>query len=211
MHMSKILLIGSTGMIGSRVANEARNRGITLTEVTRSGGPGVLALDASDSIALASAAQGHDAIVMAVSPPRDGTAPAPALLAVGQAVVDAARVAGVARVLVVGGAGSLEVPGGGQVVDQAWFPAEVKPEALAQAELLHLFRNNAGDLDWSYLSPPAIIEPGERTGTYTTGIDHLVANTNGESKVSAEDYAVALIDELKTPTHIRRRFTAANA
>lgn len=209
--MTKILLIGSTGMIGSRIAAEARSRGISLTEANRSGGEGKLALDASDSTALAAAAHGHDAIVVAISPPRDGSAPAPALLEVGASVIDAARTADVSRVLVVGGAGSLDVGDGSKVVDQAWFPEEVKAEALAHGELLELWQTQAGDLAWTYLSPPPMITPGERTGTYNVGIDQIVANENGESTVSAEDYAVALIDELDAGSHVRRRFTVANA
>lgn len=207
--MSSILLIGSTGMIGSRIAAEAERRGIDVTAATRSGGEGRMALDASDPLAVAEAAKGHDAIVLAISPPRDGSEPTAPLIAAGQSVIDAGKAAKVLRVLVVGGAGSLRVPDGTQVVDQAWFPEEVKLEALAQGELLQLLRNEASELDWSYLSPAAMIEPGERTGVYTVGIDDLVANADGESKVSAEDYAVALIDELEAAANIRRRFTVA--
>lgn len=209
--MSKTLLIGSTGMIGSRIATEARARGIELTEATRSGGDGILAIDASNTEALTEAVSGHDAVVVAVSPPRDGTPPAPTLLNVGRSVIEAARTAGVPRVVVVGGAGSLQLGDGSTVVEQEWFPPEVKPEALAQGQLLELLRTEANDLDWTYLSPPGVIEPGERTGTYQTGIDQLVADQNGESKVSAEDYAVALVDELDAKAHLRRRFTVANA
>lgn len=204
--MSKVLLIGSTGMIGSRIAAEARQRGIELTEVTRSGGDTSIALDASNSEALSQAAQGHDAIVMAVSPPRDGSAPAPKFLEVGRAVIDAARTSGVSRVVVVGGAGSLLVEDGSTVVEQDWFPAEVKPEALAHGELLEALRTEAGDLDWTYLSPPGMIAPGERTGSYITGIDHMIGG-----EVSAEDYAVALLDELDAGAHVRRRFAVAAA
>ena len=152
---------------------------------------------------------GHDALVVAVSSPRDGTPPAPELLRVGRSVIEAARTAGVSRVLVVGGAGSLVVDDGSRVVDQDWFPAEVRGEALAHGEFLQLFRSEAGDLDWTYLSPPGMIAPGERTGSCISGIDQLLANENGESAISAEDYAVALLDELDAGAHVRRRFTVA--
>lgn len=204
--MSKVLLIGSTGMIGSRIATEARQRGIELTEATRSGGNASISLDASNTDALAQAAQGHDAIVVAVSPPRDGSAPAPKFLEVGRSVVEAARNSGVSRVVVVGGAGSLLVEDGSLVVDQDWFPAEVKPEALAHGELLTALRSEAGDLDWTYVSPPGMIAPGERTGSYRTGIDHVIG-----SEVSAEDFAVAIVDELDAGAHVRRRFAVAAA
>lgn len=207
--MTKILLLGSTGMIGSRVAAEARTRGHDVTEATRSGGDGRLAIDAGDSAAIAEAAPGHDAIITAISPPRDGTPPAPTLLANGRSIIEAARTAGVTRVLVVGGAGSLLLENGERVVDQEWFPDMVRPEALAQGELLDLFREEASDLDWSYLSPAGHIEPGERTGEFTLGLDNLVADGEGNSAISAEDYAVALIDELEKSDHVRTRFTAA--
>lgn len=201
-----VFLIGSTGMIGSRIASEARSRGIEITEATRSGGDNIVALDASNPEAVSAAVQGQDAIVMAVSPPRDGTPPAPALLAVGRGVIQAARLANVPRVVVVGGAGSLKVDDSSTVVEQSWFPEEVKPEALAHGELLELFRSEAGDLDWTYLSPPGMIAPGERTGSYATGIDYVVAD-----QISAEDYAVALVDELEASANIRRRFAVGAA
>lgn len=205
----RILLLGSTGMIGARVADEARRRGHEVTEATRSGGEGRLAIDATDTDALADAAAGHDAIISAISPPRDGTDAAAPLLASGGSLIEAARRAGVHRVLVVGGAGSLLLGDQGRVVDQPWFPAEVRPEALAQADLLDLFGTEAGDLDWSYLSPAGHIEPGERTGRFTLGLDDLVTDAEGTSHISAEDYAVVLIDELENGAHLRRRFTAA--
>lgn len=207
--MTKILLIGPTGMIGSRVAAEARSRGHHVTEVTRSGGDDRIAADATDVAALAEAAAGHDAIISAISPPRDGTDPAPPLLDAGRSVMTAARNAGVGRVLIVGGAGSLLLDDGTRVVDQESFPEMVRPEALAQSDLLDLFRRDADDLDWSYLSPAGHIEPGSRTGTFTLGLDQLVTDAEGASTITAEDYAVALLDELESGAHIRQRFTAA--
>ena len=106
-------------------------------------------------------------------------------------------------------AGSLLLPNGEQTVDQDSFPDEVRPEALAQGELLDLFCEEADDLEWSYLSPAGQIEPGERTGEFTLGKDELVADEEGNSVISAEDYAVALIDELEKNDHARTRFTAA--
>lgn len=203
--MSKILLIGSTGMVGSRVAAEVTSRGHELTEATRSGGDGRVALDATDAVAVAALAAGHDVIVSAISPPRDGTPPAPPLVAAGRAIIEAARTSGTTRVVVVGGAGSLLLPDNTRVVDQDWFPDEVRPEALAHVELLSVFENEAAGIDWSYLSPPGQIAPGERTGQITLGADHVVGDS-----VSAEDFAVALIDEVEQGNHLRQRFTVAN-
>lgn len=207
--MKKILILGSTGMIGRRIANEASSRGHAVTEATRTGGDGRLTLDATNSAAIAAAAVGHDAIVSAISPPRDGTPPAPTFLAVNRNIIEAAREADVRRVLVVGGAGTLLMPDDTRMVDQDWMPAEVKPEALAHAEVLELLRTEATDLEWSYLSPPGQIEPGIRTGSFTLGLDHAVSNTDGESTISAEDYAVAFVDELERGEHLNQRFTAA--
>lgn len=205
--MKKLLVLGSTGMIGSRIVAEARRRGHHVTEATRSGGDGRIALDASNTEALSAAAAGHDAIISAISPPRDGGDPAQPLLASGQSIMAAARTADVHRVFIVGGAGSLLLPDRTRVVDQDWFPAEVRPEALAQAELLDLWRDEADDLEWSYLSPAGHIEPGERTDHFTLGLDTVVANSEGNSNISAEDFAVAVINEIEHPTHLRQRFT----
>lgn len=204
--MSTIFLIGSTGMIGSRIAAEARSRGHEVTEATRTGGEGRLALDAGDAAAIAAAADGHDVIVSAISPPRDGTPPAPALLAAGRAIIEAATTSTTNRVVIVGGAGSLLLPDDTRVVDQDWFPAEVKPEALAQADLLEVFQSEASGIDWTYLSPPGQIAPGARTGEVVLGTDHVVGDA-----VSAEDYAVALVDEIERGDHSGRRFTVASA
>ncbi|WP_084958811.1 NAD(P)-dependent oxidoreductase [Thermoactinospora rubra] len=205
----KILLIGATGMIGSRIAAEARGRGHEVTGATRSGAQGTVALQASDAEAVAEAAKGHDAVVLAVSPPRDGSDPSGPTLAAGRGVLDGARKAGVSRLVVVGGAGSLEVAPGQRLVDQPYFPELYKAEALAAAELLGVIRAEAGDLDWTYISPAAVIEPGERTGRFRLGGDRLLTDAEGNSLISAEDYAVALVDELEQGNAIRRRITVA--
>jgi uncharacterized protein len=117
--------------------------------------------------------------------------------------------AGVKRLVWVGGGGSLEVAPGVRLVDTPAFPAEYKAEALAQAEALKLFRSSSGNVEWSYLSPPAIIQPGQRTGRYRTGTDQLLTDDKGESRISVEDYAVALMDEVERPARSRKRFTVA--
>jgi putative NADH-flavin reductase len=130
-------------------------------------------------------------------------------VAVGRAVLDGLRKAGVRRLVVVGGAGSLEVAPGVRIVDLPEFSDAYKPEALAQAALLDLLRDNADDLEWTYISPGATIEPGERTGVYRVGGDQLLLDDDGNSRVSAEDYAIALVDELEKGENIRRRITVA--
>jgi putative NADH-flavin reductase len=203
----RILLIGATGMIGSRIAAEARGRGHDVTGVTRSGSGGTVKGDAADTTAVAALAAGHDAVVLAVAPPRDGGETVAPLLATGRAVLDGLRAASVRRLVVVGGAGSLEVAPGARLVDTPAFPAEYRPEALAQAALLDLIRAEGGDLDWTYVSPPIQIQPGERTGGYRAGDDSVLFTPDGASTISAEDYAVSIVDTLDNGTAIGRRVT----
>ncbi|MBX9397582.1 NAD(P)-dependent oxidoreductase [Streptomyces sp. TRM72054] len=215
----KILLIGATGMIGSRITAEALGRGHEVTAATRSGRADglpehqaltALALDATEPGKVAQAAAGHDAVISAVSPPRDGSDPAAPLLATYKSLVEGLRTAGVHRLLVVGGAGSLKTASGQDRVDTPDFPAMYKAESLAQREVLRLLRGEVGDdLDWTYVSPADEIAPGERTGTFRLGGDDLLIAEDGTSFISAEDYAVALVDEAEKSTAIRRRITVA--
>ncbi|GAA1831221.1 NAD(P)-dependent oxidoreductase [Actinomadura chokoriensis] len=205
----KILLIGATGMVGSRIADEARRRGHEVTGVTRSGGAGTAKAEAGDAAAIGGLAAGHDAAVLSVPPPRDGSETTGPLLAATRGVLDGLRRAGVRRLIVVGGAGSLEVAPGVRLVDTPEFPEMYKSEALAAAEQLGVIRAEAGDLDWTYISPAAVIQPGERTGTFRLGGDQLLADAEGNSAISAEDYAIALVDELEKGNALQRRITAA--
>ncbi|TYB43602.1 NAD(P)-dependent oxidoreductase [Actinomadura chibensis] len=205
----RILVIGETGMIGSRVSAEALGRGHSVSGMTRSGAEGTAPGEASDAEAVARYAADHDAVVLAIAPPRDGSEATGPLLAAGRGVLDGLRRAGVRRLVVVGGAGSLEVAPGVRLVDTPEFPAEYKGEALAQDALLELIRAEADDLDWTYVSPPAVIQPGERTGEFRTGGDALLTDADGNSAISAEDYAVAVVDELEKNQAVRRRITVA--
>jgi putative NADH-flavin reductase len=209
----KILLVGGSGTIGSRVLDEAVRRGHAITSLTRDPSrvparAGVTAAqgDALDPAGLADAARGHDAVVSAYSP---GPESPEKVAAAARALVAGLTQAGVRRLVVVGGAGSLEVAPGVQLVDTPAFPAAWKGIALAHRDALEIYRREAGALEWTYFSPPALIEPGERTGRFRLGTDRLLADAAGQSRISAEDYAVALVDELETPTHVRARFTAA--
>ncbi len=204
----KIALFG-TGMIGSRIAREALSRGHQVTVVARTTGklPKDLAVrevqgDARNAESIASAVRGHDAVISAVGV---GTGEQSGLLEASKALLVGVKQAGVPRLLVVGGAGSLEVQPGLQLVDAPGFPDAYKPPALAHREVLELVRK--ADLDWTYLSPAAVITPGERTGKFRLGGEQLVADAKGDSRISAEDYAVAMLDELERPRHIRKRFT----
>lgn len=202
----RILLIGAAGMIGSRVAAEARTRGHIVSGATRSGRDGTQPLDASDARAVAALASGQDAIVLAARVTTDDTNVEAALLKIGRGVMNGMREAGVGRLIVVGGAGSLEIKPGVRIVDHATgFPEAVKVEALAQATLLDFLRTTGGDLGWTYISPGGMIAPGERTSVFRVGGDQLLVDNKGNSAISAEDYAVGLVDELEKGENIGRR------
>ncbi|MEV8016004.1 NAD(P)-dependent oxidoreductase [Streptomyces sp. NPDC086554] len=208
----RILLFGATGMVGSRIAAEALSRGHAVTAVSRSGKPVGDATpvtgDASDAVKVAELAAGHDAVASALAPPRDGSAPAVPFLAVNAAVVDGVRTSGINRLVVVGGAGSLEVAPGQDLVDQPDFPDLYKAESLAQRDALGYYRT-VNDINWTYISPAALIEPGERTGTFRIGGDQLLADAEGNSRITAEDYAIAFVDVLEKNTHPRARIGVA--
>lgn len=200
--MAHVALIGASGNAGSRILKELSDRGHRVTAIVRNPEkvaklPGVTAVkaDVFDKAGLAAALRGHDAVISAVH----FTASDP------QVLIDAVRAAGVKRYLVVGGAGSLEVAPGKQLVDQPDFPEAYKAEATKGGVFLDLLKK-VGDLDWTFLSPAAMFVPGARTGKFRLGKDQLLSNAQGSS-ISFEDFAVAMVDELEKPTHTRQRFT----
>lgn len=201
----KIALIGATGFIGSRILDEALNRGHKVTAIVRNPEKvpqraGVTAQrgDVFDQAGLARLIAGHDAVISAVHFLQSDAAK----------LIGAVRQAGVKRYLVVGGAGSLKIAPDKDLIDSPHFPAEYKEEAGKGRDFLNLLRGES-TLDWTFLSPAALIQPGARTGKFRLGKDELVVDTAGESRISAEDYAVALLDEIEKPQHIRQRFTLA--
>jgi putative NADH-flavin reductase len=202
--MSHIAILGISGRVGSRIANELLARGHTVTGIARNidkiqPKPGLTPkqADATRLDALVPLLCGHDAVVSATH--FVGGIDAATAIA-------AAKQADVPRLLVVGGAGSLEIAPGKALVDTPEFPAAYKSEALAGRSFLQALRAEK-DLDWTFLSPSALLEPGERTGQYRTGGDQLLSDANGKSWISMEDYAVAMADEIEKPAHLRQRFT----
>lgn len=209
----RIVLFGATGMVGSRIAAEAAQRGHRVMTVSRSGQspvPGVTAAaaDASDPAKVAALVKGVDAVVSACAPPRDGSDPGEPFLALNRSLVQGMRDAGVRRLVVVGGAGSLEVAPGQVLYERPGFPEAYLAEALAHRDVLEYYRG-VDDLDWTYVSPAAEIGPGERTGSFRVDDDRLLIDVNGNSRISAEDYAVACVDELEQGTHVRARMSVA--
>jgi putative NADH-flavin reductase len=202
--------VWSVGNIGSRILQELLQRGHAVTAVVRNPekltAPGVKVVkgDVTNESSVASVARGADAVVSAFSPPADDPR---ALLPAMRALLASLTSAEVKRVIVVGGAGSLEIAPGVQLVDAPDFPEAWKGIALAHRDVLPILE--ASSLDWTCLSPAALIQPGERTGKFRLGTTQLVTDAKGESRISAEDYAIALVDELEKPKQIRRQFTVA--
>ncbi len=207
-----IALFGATGMIGARIAAEAARRGHRVSALVReparvAAGPNVVAsrVDVLDAGSVAAAVRGHEVVASAYAPPHDRVAD---LQIASRALVDGVRAAGLKRLVVVGGAGSLEIAPGKQLVDSESFPAAWKGIALAHRDAFDYYRTVA-DLDWTFFAPAAMIAPGERTGQFRTGAATLIADAKGESRISAEDYAVAFVDELEQGRFVRQIATAA--
>jgi putative NADH-flavin reductase len=198
----KVALIGASGQAGSQILAELSRRGHAVTAIARhpekiAALPGVTAKagDVHDKAGLARLLAGHDSVVSSVR--FVDTDP--------DALIATVRESGVKRYLVVGGAGSLEVAPGVKLIDTPQFPQAYKAEASAGGVFLDKLRATS-DLDWSFLSPSAMFVPGERTGVFRLGKDQLLANEKG-SAISFEDYAIAAVDELEAPKHVRQRFT----
>ncbi|MGB9428912.1 MAG: NAD(P)-dependent oxidoreductase [Gammaproteobacteria bacterium] len=199
----QVAVIGVTGRVGSRLASELLRRGHAVTGIARNVDQAVahegLVLkqgDAANAVALAPLLVGCDAVISAMR----------FLGLNAEALIAAVKTAGVKRLLVVGGAGSLEVAPGRMLKDTPGFPAAFKPESAAGARFLDVLRKEP-TLDWTYLSPSAEFAPGERTGKFRLGDDRLLVDANGKSHISMEDFAIAMVDELERPAHHRRRFT----
>lgn len=197
-----VALIGATGNVGQRLLAELVRRGHAVTAIARHPGEvpalsGVTAKagDVLDPAGLTALLKGHDAVISSVR----FTTVEPRVL------IEAVRASGVKRYLVVGGAGSLEVAPGLRLIDAPGFPEEYRHEAGLGAGFLDLLRGER-ELDWTFLSPPAVFVPGERTGKFRLGTDQLITGEAG-STVSYEDFSIALVDELEKPAHSRRRFT----
>ena len=214
----KIVVFGVTGNIGRRVAAEAQRRGHDVVGVVRDPsrvtepvpGAALAAGDATDAASVAGVVRGADAVISAVSPRPGTTGVAPKLADASRALIAGVKTAGVQRLIVVGGAGSLEVAPGVMLMDGPGFPDAYRPEATEGLESLRVFRGGeAQGLDWTYVSPAAEIGPGERTGAYRTTHDQFLADEHGRSRISWDDFAVALLDEAEAPKHVGQRFGVA--
>lgn len=202
----KIALYGGSGMVGSRIAAEALSRDHTVTAITRSGegevpeGCRLRRGDAGDADDVARVAAEHDVVVSAIGPSRTGGRHERFL----QAVATLAEHVGSRRLIMVGGAGSLQVAPGLRLLDAPGFPEGARAEATTHAAALALLEDTGALLDWVYVSPAPFIAPGARTGRYRLGGDVLLGD-----QISAEDYAVAVVDEIEQRRHHRARIAVS--
>lgn len=212
----KIALIGGTGFVGAALLEELLRRGHQVTALARHpskftarAGLTVVAADALQSAQVAHAVEGVDAVISAYNPGWKEPHIHDLFLQGTQAIVDGVKRSGVKRLLVVGGAGSLYVAPGVQLVDTPEFPAEWKQGALAAREALNRIRHETA-LDWTFVSPAVMLTPGERRGGFRLGGDDVLLDASGApAGVSVADLAVAIVDEIETPRHVQRRFTVA--
>ncbi|NUO62847.1 MAG: NAD(P)H-binding protein [Gemmatimonadaceae bacterium] len=216
----KIVLFGATGNVGQRIAKEALSRGHDVVGVVRdpdkvtSPDPRVklVAGDATDAGSVERIAREAkaDALVSAISPrPNARGRAAPSLAAASRALLEGAQRSGVKRVIAVGGAGSLEVAPGKLLMNAPGFPDAYKAEAQEGYDSLEVFRKEGKGVDWTLVSPAAEIGPGQRTGKFRQTIDTFLADSAGHSRISFEDFAVAIVDELEKGEHLGRRFGVA--
>jgi uncharacterized protein len=199
----KIAIVGATGNVGKRIVDEALHRGHNVTGIARDpsklsprNGLTLVQGNANDPSKLGQLLVGHDVVISSIMFLHSDIT----------LLVEAVRVSGVKRYLVVGGAGSLEVAPGKLLVDQPDFPDFVKAEATKGGEYL-TYLKGIKDLDWTFLSPSALFTNGERTGVFRLGRDELLVGSDGKSWISYEDYAIALLDEIEHPKYIQQRFT----
>ena len=211
----KIALIGATGYVGAALLEEALNRGHQVTALVRHpeklpqhANLSAQRADVHDVASLAEQLRGHDAVLSAFNPGWDQADIREQFIAGSQAIVAATKAAGIRRLLVVGGAGSLYVAPGQQLLDTPDFPAEYKEGAEGARQALNMLRDEQ-QLQWTFLSPAALLQPGPRTGQFRLGGEQLLMHGEQPGTISVADLAVALLDETEQPQHIRQRFTLA--
>lgn len=213
--MKKIVLIGASGFVGSAILNETLNRGIKVTAVVRKpegikiSNPNVTVVkaDVSDADKVAEICKGANAVISAYNPGWTNPDIYELTLKVYPQILAGVKKAGVKRLLIVGGAGTLFVAPGLRVVDSGAIPTEIMGGVKSLGEFYLNTLMNEDEIDWVFFSPAGSIEPGERTGKYRIGKDDLIVNEKGESKISVQDYAKAMVDELENQVHHKERFT----
>lgn len=213
--MKNVVLIGASGFVGTAILNELLNRGHKVTAIVRdptkvtASNPNlkVVQADVTDTDVLIEASKGKDAVISAYNPGWKNPNIYEETLKNYPLIVDSVKKAGVERLLIVGGAGTLFYAPGKMVMDADDIPAKLLPGIKFLGEFYLNTLRKENDIDWIFLSPAANMTPGERTGKFRIGKDDLVVGVNGDSNISVEDYAVAMVDELEQKHHHKERFT----
>nr|WP_262894439.1 NAD(P)-dependent oxidoreductase [Bacteroides cellulosilyticus] len=214
-NMKNVVLIGASGFVGTAILNELLNRGHKVTAIVRdpakvtASNPNlkVVQADVTDTDVLIEASKGKDAVISAYNPGWKNPNIYEETLKNYPLIVDSVKKAGVERLLIVGGAGTLFYAPGKMVMDADDVPAKLLPGIKSLGEFYLNTLRKENDIDWIFLSPAANMTPGERTGKFRIGKDDLVIDVNGDSNISVEDYAVAMVDELEQKHHHKERFT----
>lgn len=214
----KIALIGATGFVGNGILNELLQRGHQVTAITRHAAKlteaenlKAVAANVLDEEEIINALKGNDAVISAYNAGWTNPNLYNEFIAGSKAIQNAVKKSGIKRLIVVGGAGSLFIAPGQQIVDTDSFPKEWKPGALAARDYLNILKEE-NELDWTFVSPAIEMHQGTsgtRLGTYRTGLDSPVFGKDMRSIISVEDLSLAIADELEKPQHIRKRFTVA--
>ncbi|AIQ66655.1 NAD(P)-dependent oxidoreductase [Paenibacillus graminis] len=205
-----VVVFGATGTIGRAIVQEALNRKHEVTAVVRNPASleleherlQVIVADILDPVAVAEAVRGHEEVISAFGPAagREND-----LVRAAESLLEGMQAVGLKRLLVIGGAGTLKTESGEWLMDTPGFPGKFRLLAEAHGHAYEIY--SASSLDYTYLSPPAVIRPGRRTGQFRIGLDRLVVDEDGDSSISVEDFAVAVIDELEEGNFSRSRFT----
>lgn len=213
--MKKIVLIGASGFVGSALLNEVLNREIQVTAVVRNpdriqvSNPNLKVVkgNVSSVDVVAEICEGADAVISAYNAGWSNPNHYEETLKTYPIILEGVKKASVKRLLIVGGAGTLFVSPGVRVIDSSAIPEEIIGGVKSLGEFYLNTLMNEKEIDWVFFSPAGTIEPGERTGKYRLGKDDLIVDEKGESRISVEDYAKAMIDELENPQHHFERFT----
>ena len=213
--MKKVVIIGASGFVGSAILNEALNRGFHVTAVVRhpekikieNENLEVKKADVSSLDEVCEVCQGADAVISAFNPGWNNPNIYKETIEVYLTIIDGVKKAGVNRFLMVGGAGSLFIAPGIRLVDSGEVPEKILPGVRALSDLYLDFLKKEKEIDWVFFSPAADMAPGVRTGRYRLGKDDMIVDIVGNSHISVEDYAAAMVDELEKPEHHQERFT----
>ena len=213
--MKKIALIGASGLVGSAILKESLRRGHSVTAIVRN--PDRITLkdtglqikqgDVLSAESVPELISGADVVISAYNPGWTNPNIAEETTRAYEQIIQGVKQAKIPRLLIVGGAGSLYVSPGKKLMDAGVIPESFMPAINALAEVLYSLQKDGAELDWAFFSPAGDIAPGERTGKFRLGKDDLIVDEKGESHISVEDYAMAMLNEVETPEHHRERFT----